>query len=117
MPTPRPIIDTRIGVIVLMSVSPARMNSSMNAVASASIASMIGISIATNVLNTTSRTMIAASMPSSSDVPCLIGGNSASPLYSTVTPAGSTASRTASSTATTWSRSASSIVWSNWASA
>ena len=34
-------------------------------------------------------------------VPCSIGGNSASPLNSTVTPAGSTASRTASCTATT----------------
>ena len=32
MPTPIPIIDTRIGVIVLMSVSPARMKSRMNAV-------------------------------------------------------------------------------------
>ena len=32
MPTPIPIIETRIGVIVLMSVSPARMKSRMNAV-------------------------------------------------------------------------------------
>ena len=32
--------------------------------------------------------MIAASRPSSSEVPCSIGGNSASPLYSTVTPDG-----------------------------
>ena len=30
--------------------------------------------------------MIAASRPSASEVPCSIGGNSASPLYSTVTP-------------------------------
>ena len=35
MPTPRPIIETRIGVTVLMSVRPARMNSSRNAVTSA----------------------------------------------------------------------------------
>ena len=117
MPTPRPIIETRIGVTVLMSVRPARMNSRRNAVISATIASMIGMSAATNVRKTTSSTMIAASRPSSSEVPCSIGGNSASPLYSTVTPVGSTAWRTASSTATTWSRSASSIVWSNCASA
>ena len=32
MPTPSPIIETRIGVIVLMSVRPARMKSSRNAV-------------------------------------------------------------------------------------
>ena len=83
-------------MIVLMSVRPARMNSSRNAVTSAMIASAIGISIATNVRNTISSTMIAASRPSASDVPCSTGGNSASPLYSTVTPAGSTVSRTAS---------------------
>ena len=81
------------------------------------IASAIGTSIAVNVRKTISSTIIAASSPSASDVPCSIGGNSASPLYSTVTPAGSTVWRTASSTATTWSRSASSIVWSNCASA
>ena len=110
MPTPRPIIETRIGVIVLMSVSPARMYSSRNAVTRALIASAIGISIAVNVRNTSSSTMIAASRPIISDVPCSTGGNSASPLYSTVTPAGSTVSRTASCTATTASRSLSSIV-------
>ena len=117
MPTPSPIIETRIGVIVLMSVRPARMNSSRNAVTSALIASAIGISIAVNVRNTISSTMIAASRPSASEVPCSIGGNSASPLYSTVTPAGSTVSRTASCTATTSSRSLSSIVSLNCASA
>ena len=102
---------------VLMSVNPARMKRRRNAVASATIASMIGMTAATNVRNTMSSTIIAASMPSSSETPCLIGGNSASPLYSTVTPTGSTAARTASSTATTASRSLSSIVWSNCASA
>ena len=39
MPTPSPIIDTSSGVIVLMSVRPARMKSKMNAVASATSAS------------------------------------------------------------------------------
>jgi hypothetical protein len=68
---------------------------------------MIGMNAATNVRNTISSTMIAASRPSISDVPCSIGGNSASPLYSTVTPTGATASRTASSTDTTASRSSS----------
>ena len=98
---------TRIGVIVLMSVSPARMKSRRNAVARAAIARRIGMNAATNVRNTISSTIIAASSPSSSAVPCSIGGNSASPLYSTVTPAGSTVSRTASCTATTESRSSS----------
>ena len=101
MPTPSPIIDTRSGVIVLMSVTPARMKSSRNAVMSATSASAIGISLATNVRKTTSSTMSAASRPSSSCTPCSIGGNSASPLYSTVMPAGSTVSRTASCTAST----------------
>ena len=90
---------------VLMSVRPARMKSSRNAVISATIASAIGISIATNVRKTISSTMIAASRPSASEIPCSSGGNSASPLNSTVTPAGSTVSRTASCTATTASRS------------
>ena len=83
-------------MIVLMSVRPARMNRRRKAVTSATIASRIGMNAATNVRKTTSSTMIAASRPSSSDVPCSIGGNSASPLYSTVTPTGSTASRTMS---------------------
>ena len=100
-----------------MSVWPARMKSSRKAVISATMARAIGISIATNVRKTNSSTMIAASRPSASETPCSSGGNSASPLYSTVTPAGSTVWRTASSTATTCGRSLSSIVWSNWASA
>ena len=107
MPTPRPIIDTSSGVIVLMSVRPARMKSSRNAVMSATSASPIGIAVATSVRNTTSSTISAASRPSSSCVPCSIGGNSASPLNSTTTPVGSTVSRTASCTARTASRSVS----------
>jgi hypothetical protein len=59
---------------------------------------------------------MAASRPMISEVPCSTGGNSASPLYSTCTPAGWTTSRTASSTATTCSRSLSSIVSLNCAS-
>ncbi len=102
---------------VLMSVWPARMNRSRNAVISATIASAIGMSIATNVRNTKSSTMTAASSPRASEIPCSSGGNSASPLNSTVTPTGSTVSRTCSCTATTASRSVSSMVWSNCASA
>jgi hypothetical protein len=83
------------------------MNSSRNAVMSAPIASMIGMNAATNVRKTSRSTISAASRPSSSDVPCSIGGNSASPLYSTVTPTGASASRTESSTLTTASRSSS----------
>ena len=117
MPTPRPIIDTSSGVIVLIVVRPARMNRSRNAVTAPTSASAIGMNIATKVRKTTSSTISAASRPSSSCVPCSIGGNSASPLYSTVTPAGSTASRTASWTARTASRSSSKMTRSNWASA
>ena len=105
MPTPRPIIETRSGVIVLTSVMPASTKSSRNAVASAASARPIGMSIATNVRNTISSTMIAASRPRISWIPCSIGGNSASPLYSTVIPAGATASRAAASTASTAERS------------
>ena len=54
---------------VLMSVNPARMKRRRNAVASATIASMIGMNAATNVRNTMSSTISAASMPSSSDDP------------------------------------------------
>ena len=69
------------------------------------LVSMIGMKAATNVRKTISSTISAASRPRSSEVPCSIGGNSASPLYSTVTPAGASASRTVSSTLTTESRS------------
>ena len=96
MPTPRPIIDTRSGVIVLMSVRPARMKSSRNADSNAVSASAIGIIPATNVRKTTSSTISAAKRPSNSCGPCSIGGNSASPLNSTITPAGSTSLRTSS---------------------
>ncbi len=117
MPTPIPIIETRIGVIVLMLVNPARMKSRMNAVATAKSASAIGIAVATNVRKTRSRTMNAARKPRSSCVPCSIGGNSASPLNSAVTPADSTPSRTASWTATTWGLSFVSMTSENCASA
>ena len=59
-----PIIETRIGVTVLISVCPARMNSNRKAVINAMIASATGIIIATNVRNTSNSTMIAASRPS-----------------------------------------------------
>jgi hypothetical protein len=100
-----PIIDTSSGVIVLMSVSPARKKSSRNAVATAISASATGIAAATNVRKTIRSTSTAARRPRSSCVPCSIGGNSASPLNSTVTPVPATLSRTAFSTATTAPRS------------
>ena len=62
-------------------------------------------------------TMNAARNPSSSWIPCWMGGDSASPLNSAVTPAGSTVSRTAFSTATTRERSAVLITSENCASA
>ena len=55
---------------------------------SATIASASGIAVATSVRKTMSSTMSAMSKPRSSCVPCSIGGNSASPLNSAVTPAG-----------------------------
>ena len=73
----------------------------MNALPTATIASAIGIMVATNVRKTIISTMKAARKPSSSWIPCWMGGDSASPLNSAVTPAGSTVSRTAFSTATT----------------
>ena len=105
MPTPSPIIETSSGVIVLMSVKPATMKRSRNAVINAASASAMGTIPATNVRNTIRSTISAASRPSSSCTPCSMGGNSASPLYSTVIPAGSTVSRTASCTASTCGRS------------
>ncbi len=105
MPTPSPIIETSSGVIVLMSVNPATMKSSKNAVSNATSASAMGIIPATSVRNTIRSTISAASRPRISWIPCSIGGNSASPLYSTVMPAGATVSRTASCTASTAGRS------------
>ena len=110
MPTPMPIIDTRIGVIVLMSVSPARMKSRMNAVPTATIASAIGIAVATKRAEDDQQHDERRDEAEQLLVPCWIGGGSASPLNSALMPAGATASRTAFSTATTWSRSAVSIV-------
>ena len=88
MPTPSPIIETSSGVIVLMSVKPATMKRSRNAVISATSASAMGIIPATSVRNTIRSTISAASRPRRSWMPCSIGGNSASPLYSTVTARG-----------------------------
>ena len=105
MPTPRPIIDTSSGVTVLMSVRPARMKRSRNAVATATSANTIGMKAATKVRNRIKRTMIATRMPIASWMPCLSGGNSASPLNSAVIPAAATVLRTESSTATIASRS------------
>ena len=75
---------------MLMSVRPARMKSRRNAVGRALSASAIGSDVATKVRKTTISTRSAASRPSSSCVPCSMGGNSASPLNSAFTPAGST---------------------------
>ena len=74
---------TSSGVIVLTSVSPARRKSRRNAVATAVMASASGIVVATKVRKTIISTIRAASRPSSSCLPCSIGGNSASPLNST----------------------------------
>ena len=52
-----PIIDTRIGVIVLMSVSPARMNRRRNAAPTATSVGVIAIRNGYNVTNTTSITV------------------------------------------------------------
>ena len=101
---------------MLTSVKPATMKSRMKAVATATIASTIGIAADTSARKTSSSTTSAMSRPRTSWIPCSIGGNSASPLNSAVMPAGSTVSRTASSTATTSERSSVSIVSLNCAS-
>ncbi len=87
----------------------------MKAAKSAVRATMIGTDVAISERKTKSRTRNAASSPRLSDVPCSSGGNSASPLNSTSSPAASPISRAASSTATTWSRSLSVITSLNWA--
>ena len=71
MPTPRPIIEARIGVIVLKSVKPAAIVRIPMPSATARIARMIGISAGSSVPNTISRMMIATAMPISSEAPCL----------------------------------------------
>ena len=102
MPTPRPIIETRIGVTVLMSVRPGEDEQQQERGHQRDDRERDRDRASPRTCGRRcSSTMIAASRPSSSEVPCSIGGNSASPLYSTVTPAGATVSRTASSTATT----------------
>ena len=65
-----PIIETRIGVIVLKSVRLASRKSSPNAVPTDNPANRIGTPAATNVRKTISSTISAARMPSSSLEPC-----------------------------------------------
>ena len=69
-----PIIETRIGVIVLKSVRFASRKSSANAVSTETAANRIGTPAATNVRNTISSTISATRMPSASLAPCSGGG-------------------------------------------
>ena len=93
MPTPRPIIDTRIGVIVLKSESRAARYSSRNADATATTANSSGISDGTSARNSTIRMKKATISPMISLDPVSGGGLSASPVNSTWMPAGSPAAR------------------------
>ena len=70
MPTPRPIIETRIGVIVLKSVNPAAIVKIEMPSTTARIAKTIGINAGIKVPKTISRMMTATPMPISSDAPC-----------------------------------------------
>ncbi len=86
MPTPMPIIEIRIGVIVLKSVRLASRNSRPNAVPTEISANTIGMLAATSVRNTISSTSSATAKPMNSLAPCSGGACSASPVNSAVMP-------------------------------
>ena len=80
MPTPRPIIGTRISVTVLKCVKRAARNSSMNAPATAVMANSSGIMVGTSARNRIIRMMKAAIRPMMSEMPWVGGAFSASPV-------------------------------------
>ena len=87
MPTPRPIIGTRISVTVLKWVNRAARNRSMNAPATAVIAKSSGITVGTSARNRIIRMMNAATRPMMSLRPCVGGAFSASPVNCASMPA------------------------------
>ncbi len=87
MPTPRPIIGTRISVTVLKCVKRAARNSSMNAPATAVMAKSSGIMVGTSARNRIIRMMKAAIRPMMSERPCVGGAFSASPVNCASMPA------------------------------
>ena len=105
MPTPRPIIGTRISVIVLKWVSRAARNRIRNAPITATIANESGITVGTSARNSTIRMKKAATRPMMSLRPCVGGALSASPVNSIWMPAGSPIARSWSSSATMSARS------------
>ena len=96
MPTPRPIIVARIGVIVLKSVKPAARVSVAMPSPTASRARKIGRSAAITVPNTIRSTITAARRPSASDAPCSGCSCTALPVKATWTGEPATAARTSS---------------------
>jgi len=88
MPTPRPIIGTRISVTVLKWVSRAARNRIRNALITATIANTSGITVGTSARNSTNRITKAASSPIMSLRPCVGGALSASPVKSAWMPTG-----------------------------
>src|SRR3954465_14422360 len=88
MPTPSPIIGTRISVTVLKCVSRASRKSSRKALSTAVIANRIGISAGTSARKTTIMMMNPASRPIRSLAPDEGGGLSPSPVNLTWIPAG-----------------------------
>ena len=88
MPTPSPIIGTRISVTVLKWVKRAARNSSRKAPATAVIANSSGITVGTSARNRISRMMNPIAMPMMSLTPWVGGGFSASPVNCASMPAG-----------------------------
>ena len=101
MPTPRPIIGTRISVMVLKCVRRAARNRIRNAPATATIANSSGITVGTSARKRTIRITKAASRPTMSLMPCVGGAFSASPVNSTCRPGGCAIERSWSSKSTT----------------
>ncbi len=100
MPTPIPIIETRIGVIVLKSVRLASRKSRPKAVPTEISAKMIGTLAATSVRKTMMRTSSANANAMISVEPCWGGAWSASPVYSVSMPCFASAAVIASSSFT-----------------
>ena len=87
MPTPSPIIGTRISVTVLKCVKRAARNNSRNAPTTAVMANSSGITVATSARNRIIRMKNPMMMPMMSLTPCVGGGFSASPVNCASIPA------------------------------
>ena len=87
MPTPSPIIEAMIGVMLLMLMTAAARYSSMNAEATAMIAKISGITVGTNARNRKSITISPAIRPKISLEPESGAPDEASPVNCRFSPA------------------------------